>query len=83
MMNNTVFSKLSGPMKIGLGFALAAVVLTVIGVFRDPGTPVTAWSLGVGSLVSGLTWGLVSWAIATAAVTIEADVSEADGEQPD
>lgn len=82
-MNNNVLSSLSGPVKIGLGFALAAIVLTIIGVFRDPGTPVTAWSLGVGSLVSGVTWGLVSWAIATAAVTIEADVSEADGEQPD
>ncbi len=78
-MSKTWFSKLSGPLKIGLGFALAAVILTVIGIFRDPGTPVTAWSLGVGSLVSGLTWGLVSWAIATAAVTIEGDISENDG----
>jgi len=82
-MSNTVFSKLSGPLKIGLGFALAAVTLTVIGIFRDPGTPVTAWSLGVGSLVSGFTWGLVSWAIATAAVTIEADGATNDGGESD
>ena len=68
-----------GPVKIGLGFALAAIILTVIGILRDPGTPVTAWSLVVGSLISGLVWGLVSWAIATAAVTVEQDAA-GDGE---
>jgi hypothetical protein len=72
--------RLSGPLKIGAGFALGAIMLTIIGVFRDPGTPVTAWSLIVGSLISGLTWGLVSWAIATAAVTVERDVEAGDGE---
>jgi hypothetical protein len=35
----------------------------------------------VGSLISGVTWGLVSWAIATAAVEVEKDVSQAEAEQ--
>ncbi len=74
------WGRLSGPLKIGLGFALAAVILTVIGIFRDPGTPITAWSLIVGSLIAGVTWGLVSWAIATAAVTVEKDVAVEDSE---
>jgi hypothetical protein len=72
--------RLGGPLKIGVSFALGAIILTIIGVFRDPGTPITAWSLIVGSLISGLTWGLVSWAIATAAVTVEKDVEAGDGE---
>ena len=71
---------LNGPLKIGLGFALAGVILTVVGIFRDPGTPVTAWSLVVGSLISGVTWGLISWAIAFAAVTVENDVAAGESE---
>lgn len=71
---------LSGPLKIGFSFAAIAIVLTVVGIFRDPGTPITAWSLIVGSLISGLTWGVVSWAIALAAVTVEQDVAAGQGE---
>ncbi len=78
-MSNRLKS-LNGPLKIGLAFALAGVILTVVGIFRDPGTPVTAWSLVVGSLISGVTWGLISWAIAFAAVTVENDVAAGESE---
>ena len=71
---------LSGPLKIGFSFALLAILLTVIGIFRDPGTPITAWSLIVGSVISGAVWGLVSWAIATATVIVENDVANSDTE---
>jgi hypothetical protein len=74
----TLWQRLNGPLKVGLFFALLGIVLTIIGIFRDPTTPVTAWSLGVGSLISGLTWGLVSWAIAAAAVEVEDDVRQAE-----
>lgn len=73
-----LWQRLDGPLKIGLTFAILGIVLTIIGIFRDPTTPVTAWSLGVGSLISGGVWGLVSWAIATAAVEVEKDVSQAE-----
>jgi len=72
-----LWQRMSGPLKVGLIFAALGIILTIIGIFRDPTTPVTAWSLGIGSLISGLTWGLVSWAIATAAVEVENDVSQA------
>jgi hypothetical protein len=75
------WQRLDGPLKVGLVFAALGIVLTIIGIFRDPTTPVTVWSLGVGSLISGVTWGLVSWAIATAAVEVEKDVSQAEAEQ--
>jgi hypothetical protein len=76
------WQRLDGPLKVGLFFAILGIILTIIGIFRDPTTPVTAWSLGVGSLISGLTWGLVSWAIATAAVEVENDVNGAEAEPP-
>ncbi len=75
-----LWHRLNGPTKIGLVFAALGILLTVIGVFRDPTTPVNAWSLGIGALISGGTWGIVSWAIATAAVEVERDVAEAEGE---
>ncbi len=74
------WQRLNGPLKVGLVFAVMGIILTIVGIFRDPTTPVTAWSLGVGSLISGVTWGLVSWAIATAAVEVENDVSQAEAE---
>ena len=77
-----LWQRLNGPLKVGLFFALLGIVLTIAGIFRDPTTPVTAWSLGVGSLISGLTWGLVSWAIATAAVEVEEDVRQAETVAP-
>lgn len=76
-----LWQRLNGPAKVGLFFAVLAIVLTIIGIFRDPTTPITAWSLGMGSLISGLTWGLVSWAIATAAMEVEEDVRQAEAEE--
>ncbi|MCG3209791.1 MAG: hypothetical protein FOGNACKC_03418 [Anaerolineae bacterium] len=78
--SKNVWQRLDGPLKIGLSFAILGIILTIIGIFRDPTTPVTAWSLGVGSLISGLVWGVVSWAIATAAVEVEDDVQQAQQE---
>ncbi len=72
-----LWQKLDGPQKIGVGCALLGITLTVIGIFKDPTTPVTAWSLIVGSLIAGGVWGIVSWAIATAAVEVEEDVQQA------
>jgi hypothetical protein len=77
----SLWQRLNGPTKIGIGFAAVGILLTVIGVFRDPTTPVNAWSLGVGALISGGTWGVVSWAIATAAVEVERDVAEAEEQE--
>jgi hypothetical protein len=72
---------LDGPLKIGVSFAVLGIILTLIGIFRDPTTPVTAWSIFMGSLISGAVWGLVSWAIATAAVEVEEDVQDAQTQE--
>ncbi|MDX1523651.1 MAG: hypothetical protein R3264_18630 [Anaerolineae bacterium] len=75
-----LWQRLDGPAKIGLSFAALGIILTIIGIFRDPTVPITPWSLGMGSLISGLVWGVVSWGIATAAVEVERDVAEAQAE---
>jgi hypothetical protein len=72
----SLWRRLNGPAKIGLVCGALGILLTIIGIFRDPTTPVTAWSLGMGTLISGGIWGLVSWAIATAAVEVERDVAD-------
>ena len=62
-----LWSKLSGPLKIGLVAGLIGALLTVIGLLKGGFAPLTAWSLFFGILLGGGVWGLVSWAIATAA----------------
>ncbi|MDM8527061.1 hypothetical protein QUF58_02510 [Anaerolineales bacterium HSG24] len=79
-MNNLkqLGQRLDGPTKVGLTFAIIGILLTIIGIFRDPTTPVTLWSLTAGTVIAGGTWGIVSWAIAFATVEVEKDVREAE-----
>ena len=80
MSAKNLWQRLDGPLKVGISCAILGIVLTIIGILRDPTTPVTVWSMTVGSLIAGSVWGLVSWAIATAAVEVEEDVSQAQRE---
>lgn len=72
-----LWQRLDLPLKVGIGAAILSIIMTVIGIFRDPNVPVTVWSIIMGSLIAGGVWGIVTWAIATAAVEVEADVKEA------
>ncbi|MCS7259859.1 MAG: hypothetical protein NZ765_03650 [Anaerolineae bacterium] len=83
MDKRNLWQRMNGPAKVGSVFAALGAILTIIGVIRDPTTPVTAWSLGMGALISGATWGLVSWAIATAAVEVERDLARRTAEEQD
>lgn len=75
-----LWQRLDGPLKVGLSCAALGIILTLIGIFRDPTTPVTAWSVMMGSLIAGTVWGIVSWAIATAAVEVEQDVQQSQAQ---
>ena len=66
--------QLSGPVKIGLMLGLIGALLTVIGLFMGNLVPLTARSLLLGILLGGGSWGVVSWAIASAA----ADATDTD-----
>lgn len=63
----------SVPIKIGLGFGLLGIVLTLIGVIRG-NVPANPFSVAIALLIGGGVWFLVSWAVATAAVDVENDM---------
>jgi len=65
----SLWSKLSGPVKIGLVFGFIGALLTVIGLIRQGNLHPLSILLGI--LLPGLTWGVVSWAIALAVVEVE------------
>lgn len=69
------WKRLSGPVKIGIVFGLIGVILAVIGMFRGF-APMSFRSFAMAVFISGLSWGIVSWAIAAAAVEVEKDVEE-------
>jgi len=60
---------LRGPVLIGVIAALIAIALCVFGMVRNPeGTPLNVRSLLLVVVLAGGSWGLIAWAIATAAV---------------
>ncbi len=66
--------QLNGPVKIGLVLGLLGALLTVIGLLMGNLAPLTARSFLLGILLGGGSWGVVSWAIASAA----ADATDPD-----
>ena len=78
-MTTTFWSRLSGPVKVGLTFFLLAVVLSIVGILRNPDIPANPQSILIATAISGLTWGLIAWAIATAALDVEDEIEERDG----
>jgi hypothetical protein len=60
---------LRGPVLIGVIAALIAIGLSIFGMVRNPeGTPLNVRSLLLVIVLAGGSWGLIAWAIATAAV---------------
>jgi hypothetical protein len=69
----------SAPLKIGASAAALGLLLSVIGIARGQ-VPINPLSILLALLISGGMWGLVAWAIATAAVDVETDVAVAEAE---
>ncbi len=60
---------LHGPLLIGVIAALVAIGLSLYGMLTNPNaTPLTLRSFALVVLFAGGAWGLIAWAIATAAV---------------
>ena len=60
---------LHGPLLIGVIAALVAIALSFYGMLTNPNaTPLTLRSAALVILIAGGSWGLIAWAIATAAV---------------
>jgi hypothetical protein len=68
-------ARLSLPVRVGLAFALLGIVLAVVGILRG-NVPAKPLSIFLALLISGGSWGLVSWAVATAVVDVERDVAD-------
>ncbi len=78
-MNRNIWTQLGGPAKIGLTFFAIAVALSLVGILRNPDTPTTFQSVLIATTISGLVWGIIAWAIATAALDVEEEIAERDG----
>jgi len=61
------WTRLGGPVKIGLVLGVVGALLTVIGLFTGDFAPLTVRTVLLGILLGGGSWGVVSWAIAAAA----------------
>ena len=71
----TLWSRIGLPLKVGLAFALVAMLLAGVGIVRGV-VPADPRSILLALLISGGSWGLVSWAVTTAVVDVESDVAE-------
>ena len=67
------WKQLGGPVKIGLVAGLIGALLTIAGLLFGNLAPLTLRSLLLGILLGGGSWGVVSWAIASAASDAKAD----------
>lgn len=63
------------PLRAGLIAALLAIALVLIGVVRGT-VPFHPLNILLALLISAGSWGLVAWAVATAATDVESDVDE-------
>ncbi|MEM7537645.1 MAG: hypothetical protein AAF639_36075, partial [Chloroflexota bacterium] len=66
---------ISSPLRIGLGFGLIGILLTLVGIARG-NVPMNPASMGMALLIGGGMWFLVSWAVATAATDVEQDIMQ-------
>ena len=71
------WKRLSTPLKVGVIAAALGMALAVIGILRGT-VPANFLSIVLALLISGLSWGVVAWAIATAAADVEHDLAEAE-----
>lgn len=67
-----MWTKLSTPLKIGIGAGGLGILLTLVGIARG-NVPPTPASIGVALLIGGGVWFLVAWAVAAAAADVEED----------
>lgn len=67
---------LHGPLLIGVVAALIAIGLSFYGMLVNKAAPLNLQSILLVILVAGGSWGLIAWAIATAAVEAGKDDTE-------
>jgi hypothetical protein len=63
------------PARVGLICAALGMILAIVGIIRG-NVPLNPASILLALLISGGSWGVVSWAVATAVVDVERDLAE-------
>jgi len=66
---------LSGPLKAGLIAAAIGIIFAIIGMARGI-VPLRFASIFMAMLISGGSWGIVVWVIATAVADVEHDLAD-------
>lgn len=74
------WQRLSLPVRVGIGAALVACVLASVGLARGF-APLTPSTVLLALLISGGSWGLVAWAVTTAALDSEVVEPEEGSEE--
>ncbi len=74
------FASLGLPLRIGLICAALGIILALVGIARG-NVPLNPLSVFLALLISGGTWGVVSWAVATAVVDVERDVASGEEDE--
>ena len=71
----TWFVRLGLPLRVGIICAVLGVILAIVGIVRG-NVPLNPVSIILALLISGGSWGVVSWAVTTAVVDVEHDLAE-------
>ncbi len=74
------FARLSLPLRVGLICAALGIILAIVGILRG-NVPLNPLSIFLALLISGGTWGVVSWAVTTAVVDVERDIAEGETDE--
>jgi hypothetical protein len=69
------YARLGLPARVGLICAALGIILAVVGIIRG-NVPLNPVSIFLALLISGGSWGVVSWAVTTAVVDVERDLAE-------
>ena len=69
------FARLGLPARVGLVCAALGIILAIVGIIRG-NVPLNPVSILLALLISGGSWGVVSWAITTAVVDVEHNLAE-------
>lgn len=80
MAQSSRWSRWPLPLRVALIFAAAGILLAIVGIIKGT-VPPNPLSIFLALLISGGSWGVVSWAVATAIVDVERDVAEDAGDE--
>ncbi len=77
MRERLSWARMGMPLRVGLVCAALGILLAIVGIARGM-VPANPLSIFLALLISGGSWGIVSWAIATATADVERDIEKGD-----